>query len=1004
MRANKDPPMFRTRTLCTLFVCALAPGLAIADDQGNDPPADEQVPDDDAEPVVPAEPPAPKLTGGLAKWVNPNAAAEEEDPELAGAVDDSGGSEGTPPDTGGGSGGSGGDTPPDGGKPVRPGFTGVRGKIVDAKTGEGVIDANVAVVKGGSQSVTAEVDGTFELELAPGEYELRVYADLYKGQRVQVRVERGKAQNINVKLDAEEIEEILVEAKVQKRNEAAVLQVRKKAVAVSDVISAQEISKTPDSDAGAAVKRVVSVNIIDGKYVVLRGLEGRYVQTLLNGVVLPSLEPDRNAVPLDLFPTALLANLTVVKSYAAELPGQFGGGALLIETNTYPEDFELKVSASTSANTSDTFQDGLGNATGSATGNFLGFDDGSRDLPDPVPTNAPVRNLSNEYTEQVGEAFPDIWSAQDQNVRPNFSLGATVGDTRKLGSRKLGYLATASLRKGFDVRETQLRYLQISDTDPSGFTILSSQTNTIGEGETSIGTLGNVALELDTKNTLNLFGLYTHIGEDGSSFATGTFNDGEFDSDRFRLQFVERSLAFGQLSGDHRVNNQLKLRWQGNAATTTRDELDSRDVAYDAYPGQMPQYRDQPGSGQRFFSFLDDSAFGGSVDAAYEASRIKLRGGGFASMSGRQLDSRRFRFRKLGSASPETLALPPEQMFSPEHIGTDFFIQEETLQEDSYEASLDIVGGFAAAELEATESLRAVAGVRFEHSKQAMKNGNLYAVAGNLFDVEYPSDDWFPSANLIYALTPEMNLRGAYSYTVVRPRFRELAPFQFFDYVRARTISGNPLLVDTKIHNGDLRWEWFPGESEVLAASVFMKDFKDPIEQVAVNQLNDGQFQNAAGARLYGVELEARMGLGRWSDALKDLKVGANLALMTSDIELDDMASIPTNQNRPLYGQSPYLINAFAGYSHKKHGELSALYNVIGKSISDVGILGSPDIYQQPQHRVDVVGARKLSDTLKLKASVTNLLNQKLELTQGPHVVTSYSPGVALSIGLDWSP
>jgi outer membrane receptor protein involved in Fe transport len=813
-------------------------------------------------------------------------------------------------------------------------------------------------------------------------------------------VQRGKAQDLVVKLEPEtDIEEVLVEAKVQKRNEAALLQVRKKAVAVSDVISAQEISKTPDSNAGDAVKRVVAITLVDGKYVVVRGLEGRYVQTLLNGVVLPSLEPDRNAVPLDIFPTALLANLTVIKSYASELPGQFGGGALLIETNSYPEDFELKVSASTSGNTSDTFEDGLGNAGGSTAGNFFGFDDGSRDLPDPVPTNAPVRNLDNAYTEQIGEAFPNVWDTPAESVRPNFSLGFTAGDTRKLGgSRKLGYLTSGQFRKGFDVRTTDLQYLQLSEDNPNGFQVQSTQRNVTGESETSLAGLANVGLELDSKNTINLLGLYTHIGEDGTGRSTGVFNYGEFESDRYRLQFVERSLLFGQLGGEHRLSNALEVTWQGHAATTTRDELDSRDVDYRASEGQPFQYDDQPGSGQRFFSFLDDSVLGLGADAAYEKDRLKLRGGAFASRSSRQLDSRRFRFRKLGSPSVETLGLPPEQMFSPEHIGTSFYVVEETTREDAYTAGLDVMGGFASGELELSESFRAIAGLRYEHARQSMRNDSPYATTGMAFDVEYPSDDFFPTANLIYAATPNMNLRAAYSYTVVRPRFRELAPFSFYDYVRDRSVSGNPELLDTGIHNGDLRWEWFPGEAEVLAASAFYKQFSNPIELVTANANNDAYFDNAQGATLYGVELEARIALR------SDFKVGANLALMKSEIELSPDDTLSTNKKRPLYGQSPYLVNVFAGYAHARHGELALLYNVIGDSISDVGVLGSPDIYNRYQHKVDLSASRKLNKQLKLKGSVTNLLNQKAQLVQADHVVADYSPGVSLSLGLEWSP
>jgi TonB-dependent receptor len=939
------------------------------------------------------------------------APADEVDPELEGATDDTAGAvddtAGAVDDTAGAADDT---TPP----PADPnaadasaadeaaakGFTGVRGTVVDASTGEGLIEAQVQVVKGGKKATAiTEVDGSFELELPPGEYELRVFTALYAGQRVKVTVDAGTAEKVDVKLAPEEgsTEEVVVEAQVEKRTEAAQLQVRRRAATVSDVISAQEISKTPDSSAGDAVKRVVSVTIIDDKYVVLRGLEGRYVTTLLNGVTLPSPEPDRNAVPLDLFPTALLSNLTVIKSYSAEYPGQFGGGALLIETNSYPASFEAKVSASISADSSTTLKSGLANQSGSSAGNFFGYDNGSRQLPDAVPTDGPVRNLTREQNEAIAESFDNTWAIQDRDSEPNFSLGGTVGNTHRLGGRKLGYLATLSFRRKLSSRTLSLttQNLEAQQDDLS---------NDVTEQESTIGGLLNTGIELAPGHSINLFGLYTHVGEGASSRVTGFYYQASSDIDRYRLQFVERDLGFLQLSGSHRVPGagRLELRWQGNASLTHRDELDSRDLAY-LLSAEGPTYYNNVGSGQRFFSNLRDQSYGGGLDASLPISRFKLRAGVTAQTSERDLDARRFRY-VLRGGDPAVRSLPPDQIFSDENIGPVFRFDEETLQEDAYDASQDVYGVYATGEVELHEKVRAIAGIRAERARQQLQSGSSYAVAGNVATLDRENDDLFPTGAIVVSPRADMNVRLAYSYTLIRPRFREFAPFQYFDYVRNRSVAGNPLLQDSHIHNGDLRWEWFPGESEVFALSTFYKRFNDPIELVTLNPGLDSQFKNAGGATLLGAEVEARASLSRLARALRDVKVGFNLAIMDSSVDLGPGSELLTSQERPMFGQSPYTVNFTLGYSRKSIGDFNLLYNVIGERITDVGIEGIPDIYEQPFHRLDFVAAKDLAGGLRMKASLTNLLNQRVEATQGELVAYGYKPGVGLSLGLEWAP
>lgn len=249
-----------------------------------------------------------------------------------------------------------------------------------------------------------------------------------------------------------------------------------------------------------------------------------------------------------------------------------------------------------------------------------------------------------------------------------------------------------------------------------------------------------------------------------------------------------------------------------------------------------------------------------------------------------------------------------------------------------------------------------------------------------------------------------MNVRAAYSYTLTRPRFRELAPFLFFDYIRRRDISGNPELATTHIHNADLRWEWFPGDDEVFAISAFYKRFVDPIEQVLSNANADATFMNAEGGNLAGGELEARVSLARLSPELHRFRVGSNIAVMRSRVMLGAEQMLLTSKTRPMYGQAPMVINVNLGYSDPRIADINLLYNLIGSRITDVGIEGLPDTYERPMHRMDIVAARALRRDLKLKLSASNIFNERPRLVQGGVVVNGYSPGVSFALGLDWTP
>ena len=877
----------------------------------------------------------------------------------------------------------------------------VRGKVVDPRTGEGLPAAYVQVKGADAQTIATELDGTFQLALPPGTYQLAFHTPEFDEQTKTITVTDGKVVELKISLSPTVVvgkaETIEVVDTIDTRKETATLAVRQAATTVSDAVSAQEISRTPDSNAGDAMKRVVAVTVSDGRYVALRGLEGRYVTTLLNGVLLPSPEPDRNAVPLDLFPTSLLSTMTVYKSYSADLPGQFGGGALSIDTSSFPSRFELKLGLSTSANTVATGAQGMTNASARGAADFFGFDDGSRRLPDAVPRSRAVRNMDTAQLEQIGESFTNVWTPTTETVTPNLGLTATVGNTTKLADKRVGYLGTGMFRRNYGVRAgTNARTALVGGT----LTPVENLDYQVGTAESTLGALGNVGVELDRNNDLSLFGLYSHVGENATSFANGYSEADASAIDVSRLSFVMRALAFSQLAGKHKLSreNGAELKWQANIAQTTRDELDSRDLIYtiDQQTGTR-FYKDQPGSGQRFWQSLADLAGGGGADFQVRYGNALFKTGAVAQVSERSLVGRRFRYKWIGS-DPTVRTLEAEEMFSAEHIGPDFVPEEGTLNEDAYKASLGVYGAYGQMEVQLDEKMRGIAGLRFEHGSQRMTNGSPFAVAGLMTDISRTDNDLLPAVNLVYAATPEMNVRFAYSYTLGRPRFRELAPFLYFDYIRRRAISGNPELLTTHIHNADLRWEWFPTENEVFAASVFGKQFYDPIEQVLANSESDATFTNARSGNLIGGELEARKALG------EHFRLGANLSLLRSRVQLGADQMLQTTKNRALYGQAPYVVNVSFGYINPKIVEANLLYNVTGPRITDVGIEGLPDTYEAPFHRVDFVAVRSLSKELRLKLSAANLLNQRARLEQGALTVNTYSPGVSFALGLDWTP
>ncbi len=854
------------------------------------------------------------------------------------------------------------------------------------------------------------VDGRFAFDVPEGIYVLRLSAFGYDTAAYEVEALAGEVTDLGpleLTLDTDTVATIVVEARAERGTDATQLMRRRESAAVVDGLSSESISRAADGSAGEAARRVVSATIEGGQFLFVRGLGGRYTRVLLNGVGVPATDPDFPGVQLDLFPSSLLSSLTISKSFTPDLPGDFTGGVMNISTREYPEAFELRLSVGLAGATDTVFQDWLDYDGGGL--DALGFDDGTRTLPDAVPGDIRVeagRNgLTSADVEAIGESFPNVWVTETRTALPRLSLSATAGDTIDLGARNLGYFVTAGYRYGQRSDDATLRDLRIDGDDLDIRQELRQQR---GTEEASWGALGTASVDVGAAGSITLLSLWSHDAEDETRFLTGR---SETDGESIRathLQFVQRNLTFTQLLGEHRqLWRDSTLRWYASLALARRDEPDTRDLTYVDGP-QGFGFRARPGSGERFFSTLDqlDLAGGLSYRLPLLSEVLDLEVGGMAQHASRDFEARRFRFSYVGDTAAARF-LPAEELFSPTHIGPDLELVEVTLPEDGYTADQLLVAGYGLLDWSPVERLRLVGGARYERFGQDVQSASPFS--GGQVDagdqVSRTDSDVLPAASAVVTLGDEMFLRASYGGTVARPLVREVAPFLYQDFVRRRSVTGNPDLERTYVHNADLRWEWFPETTNVLALSLFYKAFEDPIEQVIADRQGNITYTNVDRATAFGAELEARLNLGVLADGAEAWSVGANLSVIQSTVELtDEQRRNATSSERPLAGQAPYVANLALGFAPPDSGlSVDLFYNVAGRRIEEVGSLGLPDVYTEPEHRLDLSVRYAFDDHWSARLGARNLLMQAPEQTQGDVTTQTQTPAMDIAIGLGWS-
>lgn len=898
-------------------------------------------------------------------------------------------------------------------KPPAQGKGAIVGVIKDTEYAEPLAEAPVQVL-GTKTEVLTDLDGRFRVELPAGTYNIRISYDLHKSQRIdRIIVTAGKIIRIDAQLspDTGAVEAFDIVEEVDKSSLEGIILARQRATIVGDSIGRGEISKSPDRNAAQAAQRVVGATVVGGRFVYVRGLGERYTNALLNGVPLPSPEPDRAAVPLDLFSASLLSSLTIAKTFTPEVPADFVGGSVRVETREIPSESLLQISARASYNTTNTFRERLTYQGGGL--DWLGIDDGTRALPDNFP-NYSLRGdtkpngapITTGERNAAGVALNSTMSADRATTLPDISLSVVGGNGWDLGgNRKFGLVGSAGYSRGYNVRRNEILRLfqgaRIED-DPRGFSVQRDYRATSGTETINWNAFGSASYRFSPHHRISLIGLRSTLSDNRAQYITGYHDVRDQDIHATRLSFITRALNLGILNGEHLFQGlgAAELSWNLVLSNATRDEPDRRDSVWGhgrQNPSPVYFFTQAPESGRHFLSEQRETQYGAGLDWTQPLGRgtTKLKFGGLLSLRSRNFTSRTLTLegnRARGAPDPDPC--PPgefdscnDALFSTENIGSVLVLNENTLPQDSYDAKLNVYSGYVMADLGIGDSIRLVVGERIEHTLQTIDPYDQFGVVQDLQGARIDEVDLLPAVSAVWSPNKKSKLRVSLTRTLARPQLRELAPFRFQDYFGGRVTAGNPDLEMTRVVNLDTRVEHFPTLKDVLAFSLFYKAFEEPIEPVILVGGDEGalSYRNARSAKLIGIELEARRNLNFVHESLKEFGAVANITLAHSRITLPSGGTIAlTNVSRPLVNQAPWVLNLALDFARESIGTSARLlYNIVGPRVAQVGSAGLDDVYEHPRSVLDFTVQQKLGKNVNLKLEGRNLLNSQVLLTQG---------------------
>ena len=890
----------------------------------------------------------------------------------------------------------------------------VVGRIIDAASGQGITGAQVQVV-GSALGALAGVDGRFTIVNVPaGALTLQARRLGFTPKTVTgVQLAAGQTveQSITLTAATVQLDVVTVEASAERGSVSSALDQQRTATGVVNAITSEQIQRSPDADAAQAVQRVSGVSVQDGKYVFVRGLGERYTTASLNGTRLPSPEPERKVVPLDLFPSGLLQSVTTSKTFTPDQSGDFSGAQVDIRTREFPARRQVTYSAGVGLN--DRASGGsVFNAPGVG-GEAFALAGSGRALPANVRA---AGNLSGtaagQPTNQLINAFRNAWQVGERSGTPSGSFGASVGGNDPLFGQRIGYLLSGTYSYSQEVRDEEVRALA-GNLSGNATEELNRFEGSTGRNSTLWGGLFNLSTLLGTRTRIAFNNTYNRTADNEARMERGFLEDVALPVQVQRQDYVERSVFSSQLAGEHDLTRQ-KFDWAATISGVTRDQPDRvefvQEIAGDAANEQLLWYQGQGQGAVRTFSELDEFNYEGRGNYQFDfgpdgLSRM-VKVGGLLRYTERLADTRAYGI-SANSISDQERALPPEQLFGGALTsGGESRLSLLPLgQGGRYTAEDLLSAGFAMADYGLTDRLRLIGGARLEVSQVIIR---ARSTLGDRSRSNRDFTDVLPSLALNYKLTENQNLRLSGSRTLARPEYRELAAVTTRDVIGGINLRGNPDLVRTRIDNADARYEWYPNPGEVLSFGLFAKRFDNPIERT-YNPTSTGvsviTFANADEATNYGAELEARKNLRAVAPVLEPFTAFANVTVITSDVTLGEARQGSSSGSRRLVGQAPYVVNGGLTYASTS-GATSAtlLYNRVGERINAAGEGNIENAIERPRDVLDFSLRFPVFRELSARLDAKNLLDARYVVQQGPVTREAYRVGRSLGLGLSWQP
>lgn len=915
----------------------------------------------------------------------------------------------------------------------------IKGKVTDAKTGEVLSGASIGVVdtKKGAYSDTK---GTFHIKkLTAGTYKLRVSFIGYENKIIEgIVVAEDAATSVMIVLGSSRVvgNEIVVAASRQTDNAAALLAQRKRASQVSDGVGREEIAKMPDSDAGQALKRVSGVTLVEGKYVYVRGVSERYSNTTLNGAALSSTEPDKKAFAFDMFPSELLENANVLKSFTPDLPGNFSGGLVQLNTIDFPSAFGVKLSASQAINSNVTFHPGEFLTYTGSSKDWSANGAGTRSVPNNAPANRQeFLNLNSmaqagdaasaQRVAEVGSAFPNSQWKTNYNTAPtNSGLSLTISAPFDIGEEDaIGIVANVNYNTAYSMN-TMTRSGVQADRSLGFF-----KTGTTAGHSVNLGGLLNMAYRIGKSSSMAFKNIYNRSMDDESMDIYGdSYTQGQTRRE-LGFNYVQKELLSSQLGGEHTISsfNNAVVEWKLGYSQSNRNEPDYRRLQYSRQstdtPGSLainfsPSPTGDGTTAGRFYSDMNEYYRIASTNVTIPVESSKIKFGGLYEFRNRDFGARSFTVIQSRSyagevddlfRTSETGRVDPSAAFADSNYSASrLMMSEETRKSDKYVASERISAAYVMADMPfeiAGIQSRFVGGLRVESSLQQLSSYNSQdQVVHPIVDVT----DALPSIGLIFSPTENSNIRLSATQTLARPSLREFAPFSFYNFQIQAVTTGNPNLTRALIQNYDVRWEVFLKPGEVVSVSGFYKSFKNAIEETILPSTSEViySFQNANGlAQNYGVEVELRKQLGFIAPFFSPFTLSMNAAIINSHIVVNQGG---VTDERTMWGQSPYTVNIGLFYTNLSTGStINVGYNTYGKRIIKVGQRGAyqfsdPHVYEMPRQVFDLSLTQSLGGDLEIKFAVRDLLNQALNWEQGGVNIQSNIRGRTYTVGVGY--